>query len=98
MSIKIITISDGFGSETVPSITDPVASQVFHYTLTSTDITNTYVQLPVAPNNPNSGMLYWLGISQQYGADFNLTGTRLYFLPNLLPKLTATDFISLYYQ
>jgi hypothetical protein len=98
MSLKIVTVSDGFGSETVPSITDPVATQVFHHTLTALDISRGYVTLSVAPNNPNSGILSWMGVGQQYGADFDITGVRLNFLPKLLSLMSPSDYITLYYQ
>jgi hypothetical protein len=66
--------------------------------VTSGDLATGYIILSVAPNNPNSGILSWVGISQQYGSDFDITGVRLNFLPNLLPKMTANDYIVLYYQ
>ena len=81
MSLKIITVSDGFGSETVPSITDPAVSQTFHHVITIGDITSGSLTLPVESRDPLSGMLYWIGVGQSYGVDFDITGSTLNFLP-----------------
>lgn len=98
MSLKIITVSDGFGSETVPSVVDPATSQVVHKSLTQGEIDLGYVVLPVAPQHPETGTLSWLGVGQQLGSDFEINGMRMDFLSSLQEKLSAGDYITIQYQ
>jgi PBP1b-binding outer membrane lipoprotein LpoB len=98
MSLKIVTISDGFGSATVPSIVDPVAGVVKHITLTNTDITNGYAMLDTAPSDPQSSVLSWQGLVQVYTLDYTLSGSQVNFNSNLLTKLESGDVLTLYYQ
>lgn len=98
MSLKIVNISDGFGSATVPSIVDPVAGVVTHITLTVTDISNGYATLSTAPSDPSSSVLSWQGLVQVYNLDYTLSGSQVNFLSNLLTKLESGDVLTLYYQ
>jgi len=98
MSIKIITVSDGYGSATAPSIVDVSGSQVFHITLTLDDVVRGYVTLPTIPAAPQNCILCWEGVNQKYLTDFDITGIRLNFLPRLKEQLLIDDFLTLYYQ
>ena len=98
MAIKIVSISDGFASQAVPSVVDPQGAMVFHGTLTPAQVAAGEIVLPTAPNNPNQAILIWQGVGQQYGADFEVQGTKLVFFSSLLSLLLPGDFITLYYQ
>jgi hypothetical protein len=98
MSIKIITVSDGLGSATAPSIVDVSGSQVFHITITETNINLGYVTLPTIPASPTNSLLCWQGVNQQYEADYNISGSRLNILPRLMELIQENDFLTLYYQ
>lgn len=85
MALKIVTISDGFESSTVPSVVTPAAQTVITYgTLTGTDISNGYLTLGAAPSSPNQTTFSWIGINQFYGTDFSVSGAQLSFLARLI--------------
>lgn len=98
MSIKIVSISDGFAAEQVPSVSDPTSGRVINYNLTAADIANEYVQLPTLSIVPTNSMLEWLSIPQRYGVDFEVVGDRLRFLPGIIPQLQIGDYLVIYYQ
>ena len=98
MSIKIIQVSDGFGSAPVPSITDVQGAVVINTTLTALNISNGFVLLPTASANPSSSLLIWQGVGQQYGVDYEINGIQLSFFSPLLAQLQPSDFISIYYS
>lgn len=98
MSLKIVNVSDGFGSAIVPTVVDVTSSQVQHIAITPADIANEYVTLSALPSNPTSSVLSWNGITQQYGTDYNIIGARVYFLARLLPMLSVDDYLVIYYQ
>jgi hypothetical protein len=98
MPIKIVSISDGFASSSVPSVVDPQGAQVFNISLTSQVILAGEINLPATPNAPTQSILIWQGVGQQYGADFEIQGTKLVFLSRLLNLLLPNDFLVLYYQ
>jgi len=98
MSLKIVTVSDGFGSATVPSVVDPSSDRVQHITVSALNISQGYVTLAFISANPTSSMLSWKGVVQTYGADYDITGVRLNFLPRLLTEMAVGDELVLYYQ
>lgn len=100
MSLKIVTISDGFESSTVPSIVDPtiLSNTSYYYTITNFDIVNEYVVIPEEPTTPSQVVLSWNGIVQSYGDDFTVSGPNLYFEPGLLSLLVNGDKILIIYK
>jgi hypothetical protein len=98
MSIKIVQISDGFSSSEVPSIVDVQGSRIVNHTVTQTTINNGFFTLPVPANLPSTSMLFWLGVGQIYGLDFQILGDKITILTNLKSKLAANDVLVLYYQ
>jgi hypothetical protein len=100
MALKIVTISDGFESSTIPNISVPtVATSVTVYgELTAPQILAGKVVLPTTPENPTQAIMMWSGISQFYGKDFNVSGTDLNFLSRLLPLLEVNDEIIILYS
>jgi hypothetical protein len=100
MALKIITISDGFESSTVPAISLPTATVMttVYGELTGPQIISQNIVLPTAPQNPSQTMLIWLGITQFYGKDFSVSGSNVTFLSRLLPLLAPTDEIVILYS
>jgi hypothetical protein len=98
--IKIVTISDGLSSATVPSIVDPNVSSTRKITLDSTEALTGTVTLPAAAINPENSFMSWLGVVQVYGADkdYTISGTTLTIQARLLSKLAEGDDIVLNYQ
>jgi len=100
MALKIITISDGFESSSVPAISLPTVERVqtFHYTLTSTDIINGYVSLPATMLFPTETVLLWQGINQTYGVDFNCSVDKVYLLSPFNSFLLNGDFLTIIFS
>ena len=100
MALKIITISDGFESLAVPAISLPTVERVqtFHYTLTSTDILNGYVQLPATTLFPTETVLLWEGVNQEYAVDFNCVTDKVYLLAPLNSLLLNGDFLTIIFS
>lgn len=97
MALKIITISDGFESASVPAIGLPTVerTQVYHYTLTSPDIINGFIVLPITPSFPTETVFLWSGVNQVYGVDFNVSTDKLYFLSGISSLLLPNDFLTI---
>lgn len=100
MALKIITISDGFESASVPAIGLPTVerTQVYHYTLASLDIINGFVILPITPSFPTETVLLWSGVNQVYGVDYNVSGDKLYFLAGISSLLLPNDFVTILFS
>jgi hypothetical protein len=100
MALKIITISDGFESSSVPAINLPSIERVqtFHYTLTGTDIINGYVTLPTTTIFPTETVLMWNGINQRYGTDFNCSTNKVFFLAGLSSFLLPSDNVTIIFS
>jgi hypothetical protein len=98
MSLKIINFSDGYGSETAPSIVDVSGSKVEYITLTAANISLGYVELGAASTIPENSMLSWAGINQTYNVDFYVSGSQLSLLARLLTEVAEGDYLTLYYQ
>lgn len=100
MALKLITISDGFESSSVPAINLPTVERVqtFHYVLTASDIFLGYVVLPAVMLFPAETVLLWEGINQEYGVDFNASGNQVFFLSGLLPTLLVGDNITIIFS
>lgn len=100
MALKIVTISDGFESATVPSIVVPsvLSNSTYYATLSSLDLVNGYVTIPVEPTTPTEVQLVWNGIGQFYTQDFTVSGTSLFFQSRLSPLLLEGDEITIVYK
>jgi hypothetical protein len=97
MSLKIVQISDGFGSQAVPSITDVQGAVVLNVVLTAQNISDGFILLPTASSNPSGSLLIWQGVGQQYNVDYEVNGVQLSFFSPLLSLLSTNDFITIYY-
>lgn len=100
MALKIVTISDGFESATVPSIVVPsvLSNSTYYATLSGLDIVNGYVTIPVEPTAPTEVQLVWNGISQFYTQDFTVVGSSLFFQSRLSPLLLEGDEVTIIYK
>ena len=100
MALRIVTISDGFESSTVPSIGLPTVTGIttLNKTLTGPEILAASVTLSTTPTKPTETTLYWSGISQYYGTDFTVSGSTVTFLSRLLTLLSINDEITIQYS
>lgn len=100
MSLKIITISDGFESSSVPAINLPTVERVqtFHHVLTTSDVINGYVTLPADMLFPSETVLLWEGISQTYGEDFTGFGNKVTFVGGFAGLILPTDNITIIFS
>jgi hypothetical protein len=100
MALKIVTISDGFESATVPSIVVPsvLSNSTYYATISSLDLVNGYLTIPVEPTAPTEVQLIWNGIGQFYTQDFTVSGSSLFFQSRLSPLLELGDEITIIYK
>lgn len=93
MTFRVVTISDGYESATVPAVALPggIESQVFYRTLTSGEASSGTIVLPSVPNYEQRTLLTWNGIVQFYGQDFQVFGTQLQIQSRLLSLLQSGD-------
>jgi hypothetical protein len=100
MALKIVTISDGFESATVPSIVVPsvLSNSTYYATLSSLDLVNGYLTIPVEPTAPTEVQLVWNGIGQFYTQDFTVVGSSLFFQSRLSPLLLVGDEVTIIYK
>lgn len=100
MPLKVVTISDGFESSTVPSVVVPgiLSNTTFYVTLNNFDIVNGYVVIPEEPTVPLEVQLSWNGIAQFYSQDFTVSGSNLYFESRLAPLLLNGDELIISYK
>lgn len=100
MSLKIVTISDGFESSSVPAINLPTIERVqtFHYALTTSDVINGFVILPAAMLFPTETVLLWEGISQTYGEDYTAAGNKVTFIGSFASLILPTDNITIVFS
>lgn len=94
---RIIAVIDGKQRQIEVDF-DAITTKTLHITLTNADISNGFVILSPAPSSTPMGTLEWAGVGQFYGADFDITGVKLNFLPRLLPKLQDGDEITVTYK
>jgi hypothetical protein len=100
MALKIVTISDGFESATVPSIVVPgvLSNTTYFHTLTNFDIVNGYISIPETPTTPAEVGLSWNGINQFYSQDYTISGANLVFQSRLSPLLLDGDELIIIYK
>lgn len=100
MALKIVTTSDGFESATVPSIVVPsvLSNSTYYATLSSLDLVNGYLTIPVEPTAPTEVQLVWNGVNQFYTQDFTVVGSSLFFQSRLSPLLLEGDEITIIYK
>jgi hypothetical protein len=99
MTLRVVTISDGFESSTVPSVVDVVGTRTQAYELTSGEVIAKKVLLSVAPGSPGSLVLSYNGIIQYPGKDFIVSGAEIIFDGyNMGPDIAIGDEIIATYQ
>lgn len=98
MGIKIVNISDGYSSATVPSVVDPNVSATRQVSLSGAEVASGVITLPAAALNPENSFLSWLGVVQVYDVDYSISGTTLTILAPLLSLVEAGDVLVLNYQ
>lgn len=99
MTLRVVTISDGFESSTVPSVVDVVGTRTQTFELTSGQVIAKKVVLSVAPGSPSSLVLSYNGVVQFPGKDFIVTGSEIIFDGyNMGTDITIGDEIVATYQ
>lgn len=99
MTLRVVTISDGFESSSVPSVADVVGTRTQVFELSSGEVIAKKVTLSVAPGNPSSLVLSYNGITQFPGKDYIVTGAEVIFDGyNMGPDIAIGDEIIATYQ
>lgn len=99
MALKVVTISDGFESSSVPAVNLPtvVSTGGFYKLITAPEIIAQKIVLPIAPTKPTEAVLFWAGVTQYYGTDYTVSGTNLNLLTRLLNTISPNDEIVVIY-
>jgi hypothetical protein len=77
---------------------DVLSNSTYYATLSSLDLVNGYLTIPVEPTAPTEVQLVWNGIGQFYTQDFTVVGSSLFFQSRLSPLLLVGDEVTIIYK
>jgi hypothetical protein len=69
-------------------------AEVVQRPLTEEEISEGKMTLSKTPSSPEQVILVWLGVTQKYGIDFDVSGPNLNFKTPFIGHIAAGDFIT----
>jgi hypothetical protein len=99
MSMRIVTVADGYESSSVPGVADIVGIRVYPRTLTTPEFNSKSMLLSITPGIASTVMVHWQGVLQTPDEDFYVDGAYIKWdTKNLDAVIAAGDKLNISYQ